>query len=1489
MTHHLASLRLRSIGERSARFTDLTLDLTSPAGVNRVPDDSVVWLRNGGGKSSLLSLFYALLLPHANDFMGRTVKRHLTDYVDTGDTSHTVAVWHPASQTNLLGDPEHVLVTGAVYEWVDQRRPVDAEKARERLNTYYYAFYTVPGVLEESTIPFEDDNGQPLRLGPFLAALKDVAADHPHGLDLVVTNKQYVWVNELTNRGLDPEIFRTQKEMNHVEGGVEDLFKFSSAREFINFLLDLTVAPDAATNVADRLSEIANLLASKPAKIEERDFCSTSAGVLDRLAHAYNEMVAATNDLAEATKHGSDLSASFAATIAAAEVDLDALGERRASAEAGRTQASNDAAVANLQAYLYQVRAAELRLTDAQEAFRVAEQESADVNHLVEAWKLADHLGGRSDLQSELEQVQVEAAAEREELGPQRLEHDRHATRLATRLDALTAEAQNRAARERETATLFRVEADQHLREAKGARAERTAALQVAAAATANLGELATEVRRAVQAGHLPSEGTEPSRHHEHLLKVYADQLSELENVRNRRKARPAQRQTLTKTLTDLVTQQFQLDTERSALAADQDALRGRADKLARSGRVRDLTEATDDAPVDLWGEADTLHGRLTREIMNADEGLIRLEANRIDDKRVSDVHARTGFLPTSLDAERVIDVLTEAGIEAQSGWAHLLTLLPDHALAVGLNDPDMARLGCGVVVPTDRRDEAVRALTALDTLTTSLVGVYTAATASDLTRTSIGADQPNQSPTGPAWTGLNQGMVDQAVADSAVNALSHRDQTYTARQLALREQRETDRNLIEQLKGLLDDCPAGYLDTLASKLDSVDRLLEDVARKLGQAQQGLTVLDEDDAVDSHTENQLTERIAQGQTALSRVASLAEKFNDAADWKREQAEADATARKAEATDADETAKAQEETTVAQCHIDAATEADRDLNGFRHETATITFLDGRTDPDPDDTTITLDGLRGRFRNVERAWATKASQSVLADRENRLQQQLAAVAGIITRAQPATLAHAGELLVSPFGQSRDSRAEALAAAERDKTSTTKAEGRAHAAVETAEIDLTATRARRTDPPQRQLPSEPATANEADALAVEQEQAGTVARAAVTGAEAELSAITTEQTRLESRISTFGFLCEGLPDPDGTTATAFAGDDNAAKTRKRDAIDRLSTAEARWTRVSTVISQAMLDLRTTAANYPNVKTQARDRAVHDSEETLAPNAAALAAQLRLRQDMITGELDAITKDQDIVAQSLANLVKDTLDTLRKAERYSRLPKTLGAWADKYLLKIKFEPPANDNDLRTHVNLVIDERVAAGVKAEGLPLLKEAVHKAVGPRGFTVTVLKPTQDLKTVREDITRLGKWSGGEKLTVCVALYCTIAALRAANNGRRDRSGGVLLLDNPIGRASHGSLVWLQRHVAKANAVQLVFTTGVKDPDAVSQFPNIIRLDNRAGRTHNRRYIIQSEPSTSGNDDAPMTNLVTGTRISHTEQVAISEPSTDSEHS
>jgi hypothetical protein len=105
----------------------------------------------------------------------------------------------------------------------------------------------------------------------------------------------------------------------------------------------------------------------------------------------------------------------------------------------------------------------------------------------------------------------------------------------------------------------------------------------------------------------------------------------------------------------------------------------------------------------------------------------------------------------------------------------------------------------------------------------------------------------------------------------------------------------------------------------------------------------------------------------------------------------------------------------------------------------------------------------------------------------------------------------------------------------------------------------------------------------------------------------------------------------------------------------------------------------------------------------------------------------------------------------------------------------------------------------------------------------------------------------DIAEVAKFSGGEQLTCAILLYCTLAQMRARRSGRRRRSS-VLVLDNPIGRASRTRFLELQRDVARAMGIQLIYTTGINDHEALHALPNRIRLRNdRADRTRGHQVI------------------------------------------
>ena len=63
----LLKLRFVSLGHPQARMNDLLLTFQGPDGR---ATDSTLWLRNGGGKSSILNLLFAILRPHQGEFLG---------------------------------------------------------------------------------------------------------------------------------------------------------------------------------------------------------------------------------------------------------------------------------------------------------------------------------------------------------------------------------------------------------------------------------------------------------------------------------------------------------------------------------------------------------------------------------------------------------------------------------------------------------------------------------------------------------------------------------------------------------------------------------------------------------------------------------------------------------------------------------------------------------------------------------------------------------------------------------------------------------------------------------------------------------------------------------------------------------------------------------------------------------------------------------------------------------------------------------------------------------------------------------------------------------------------------------------------------------------------------------------------------------------------------------------------------------------------------
>jgi len=1462
MTYQLAALRFRSIGERSARFTDLTLNLTAPAGDGMMPQDSVIWLRNGGGKSSILSLLYAQLLPHANDFMGRAVQRSLTDYIDSGDTSHVVAMWRPKSAARtLFGDTEGDLITGVVHEWADLRRPTQAAASRDRLNTCFYVFHVIPGVADLTTLPFTDVSGRPRRLAGFTEALKEQLRPYVQQAALTTTEKQHAWTKALLDRHLDPEIFRTQKQMNHVEGGVEDLFKFPSAADFINFLLDLTTQPDAADSLASRLASVTTLLAAKPGKITERDFCAAAANDLDDIGVRYGQLAATRDGLRQAQDSAACLAAAFTTSVTAAENEQAGLREQESALTQARTTANNDRSQANDLLYLYRREAARLRIREAEVEEHEAILKASSASDLASAWEVALELAGLADLRSSLEQAEREAAVEEAALAPLRDDHAEHAGRLRLRLEELARKADTAAEEADELKAAANEEAGRHGDLAERARHEQQTATREAAEARTHLEALDKRLREGVERGHLPAIATEPDAQLAVVTTARNGLQNDLEDVATRAEGRRRRRGEIREQEAVLTDKHSSADSRRSTTTARRSTLTERLVKLTDTPRLREVVEAADDEAIDLWGESTILERRLSDAVLAADEERVLRRAEQHADRRTIEAQERNQYLPSSLDAEQVQRELSP-GILAQAGWEYLRSVVPAARLLVALNVPGIARLGCGLVVPTASVNDAVDLLNARDVKTTSLVGIYTAESADRLIRSAL-AGLPD--PVAPAWSCLQPGLVDSDEAEAAARLLRERALAYQLKDRELARRRDADDELRREVAQFILDCPAGHLAVLDGEISQLDQELRAIRQEQESYQTELKELDEADTADESARTQISHSLRKADITIVWLKDLITELEDESQWSEQLAQAERHATDAGTRARDHAAGQLEAATTAKgCESASAAERAR-AQGYRAEGTKIpdvTLLPvAAADP-----ALPLDTLRRNQQQALMALASRASQSVIADRVQRLRQEVAN-ADSKTRQRPVSDCDtAATLLSSPTGQEPALRTAALSDARKADREAAISLGEARRTVAQRKAELAAVETR-SSPPRRTVPTQPTTSAQADALASEQEALSQDAFERTTKADTLIAGVGEQVKQIRTRQQLLSTLLDSLPPPVGSVPMPgpFTGTEEEARSAARQARDLVEDAARKVDSAESGLNAAVDQVRRTASRFPGISGPVKDRVTNDPSRVLGPNALDLAAKLRLRATTLADELESIAKDQFILSEGLAHLVSESLDMLGKAERGSHMHTKSGSWAGRRILRITFDRP-DDADLTVYAERVIDKVVQKGLKPEGMPLLKAAVHEAAGPRGFTVKVLKPSDDATTTTEDISRLAKWSGGEKLTVCVALYCTLAALRAAHTGRAGRPGGVLLLDNPIGRASSANLVRLQRDVAASHGIQLVYTTGVKDPSAVIQFPNVIRLDNRQGRTHNRRYIVADEAGDpSGN--------VTGIRVAH----------------
>ncbi|MBT1095872.1 hypothetical protein [Streptomyces sp. Tu102] len=1533
--YELSRVRLYSIGPAGARYADTVLDLRGvgepvpdpaptqaeffeeePVGPPRRPAPAgVLFLENGGGKSVLLKLIFSVMLPGHRNTLGGASSGVLRKFLLADDCGHVALEW----QHTLTGE---CVVVGKVSEWRGRQVSNDPRKFAEA----WYSFRPGPGLsldnlpVAESTAvraPVEGQSGAQGRrrtMKGFRDAITEAGKAYPH-LEVHWEEIHDRWIEHLGDLGLDPELFRYQREMNADEGEAAGLFAVKKDSDFTDLLLRAVTDTRDTDGLADLVGGFGNKLGRRAELIAERDFTAGSVDLLGRIVEAAETRSRARDIHAGAERRTRTLARRLSARGVQERVRAADLAQRVTATAYAVTHAEAARERSALIAAELAYRHASLALAAAEKSAAAQKRELADARTLHSAWQAAEAVLRHRAASDRVARVAAAIQEAERDAAPALAARAKAAVDLVRALHAAAESAEALANEgEERSAALQEV--------GESAYADSTAAATDAQRARSEVGhlrqrlsEVEQETAEAVRAGWLDDSApdADPARAALAASDAEKSAVAAWDTAReaSRRASEHAREAASTESRAELTAARA----ADAATAADRayDAERRLAEGLAAEERLAELLSLTgepgvkrgpvpaprngddgNDGPAAVGAltpeELDRFAGEL-RELLDdavsaAERQLFELRTAAADDARILGALGDGGLLPPGPDVLATVEFLGEQGIPALPGWRYLAQAVDptDHARVLAAR-PELVD---GVIITdpaTHARAREVLGDAAL--LPRSAVAVGTAAAllaptpATDASDGDVFLVPPN-----PA-------MHDEFAADEERQALRARTTERDEEIRGLAARLGKDRELAARLASWRTGCPDGRLVELAQTAGEARAFAEESEAELAEARTVRAEADETAAEAAQVRDERQETAQKARRSADALAGLAFRLRERAGWQvkvRELAD-EAVESEARAQTCLERARAaDEDRRAAQRAADDARRTARALRAERSEIAGAP--DDVPDTDTDAPRTSLPALREAYRAASQVYEKVGVGADLRAEQARAESDESAARAELDRLSNKVRNRAEQLLQSPDGSDGPSRQAASARAEE---LVQLLETRMSSASE--QLGRLRGEAERHAPEEGEAHTElseelqPRDADHAQALlrtATTELASRTEALTQARDAHAELL-----EAHRGAEDAAGGFdeiaamlrdlLREHTSDEEQDEPEAYPGSPeearhSAAEARRslRGCAADLSAAEAAVREASDVLVR-----HANSTRYEQVRTPARQQIRELPASALPEHAQKWADAFAPRLRVLTDELAQLERNRDSIVDRLRGLVESALATLRSAQRLSRLPEGLGEWSGQEFLRIRFEEP-DQATLTERLGEVVDEATRAAVKKnsdlrrDGMSLLLRGVAAALQPKGIAVEILKPDAVLRAERVPVGQMGDvFSGGQLLTAAIALYCTMAALRSNDRGRdKHRHAGTLFLDNPIGRANATYLLELQRAVSDALGVQLLYTTGLFDTTALAEFPLVIRLRNDADLRAGLKYISVEEHLRPGLPQQPQAGEAVHSEITAT---------------
>lgn len=1428
---YITRIHLSDCGWREAYYPGTTIDLTNLR--TGKPTHTVFNMENTGGKTSFLSLVLSCFDTNERRFLKTLIRpnQKFGDYFWDAPAFILIEWDLSGDQASLLEGPR--LVTGQLVVPRGQGQQREYER-------HFFTFRSTPD------LAFEDIPSPGLRgfargrlngRQDVQRWLYEMRSAHPGNFQAF--DNQTHWKRKLAEEKIDTALLTAQVEFNRSEGGIEDFLNFRDESQFVRKFLGMTIPDPEAGEVRKVLADHIDKLSDRPKLIRRRDAMRELEERFAPFVEIGDKVQATRKEITRQLAHAAGLKVTIQERSARAAEDAEKSAEVASNHEASARDAAAKGREAQVLYASAVVETARRKAENANVHLKEHEQKLAEAQWQKRLLAAAVSLREIQNDRARSEGLQQEIDSQNIDLEPRREQLRAIGADLKVTLEQRAVDA-------RERQRTFKELAERRVADAEAAEMARMVADERARAAAHE----ASQIERSIQ--HVDEQRTDlenkevlqtgesaiaAADRHTQAAQSAAERVID---VGNRANAREIATKEDIKRRSELEVERAHLEGEIKPMLEAAQGGEARRRDLAFHQTILRLTAENEVDP-----DADTTVRVLMDARRKAANALRHAERRQEVLQADRESLEAVGLASIDKDARGVADRLRESGIrDAQPYAAWLSSIVDSPAEIRHFAEMDPARF-VGVAVPD--RNSLARAREALRA--------------------------------GPL---LSRPVV-VAVASDAPGE-NHDDRFVATMDRAAAYDREAARDLQREIAKALD----GLADSITKEQDRIEQL-DIVSRELGAWREqfghgqlsglwrGIERKQERIADIDREMSTLSERIAASEqdafslrqevriceaqaNAAAQLAARAHEYHEAWEsrlvtWRTELGEHEQAAK-----DAEEQAKGEGR------RRDSLRRESRELEGkvneaadraaaLEREAAEIAYVasGGRLAPD-------VDVLRRDY-----CQGLEALQSLESNRVDRLRGRKEEIDEALAHRQSRFEKECGELARSEVEAvaARDGLAETARAAERELE-------KVHTAVSDSRIEATSVeREYQSERDRRAKEVRPAKLTDLSDLAPEA-LAETVQQARRTieeqqnrsSQEDEGARRARDEARRCSRIAQDCehqvAMIDGVLDETPLPSRIVLPPEEEIAALVARTVSDLSRARREFERLSGDVYKCYDEIRkfTNADTFKQLEGE-REVAAHLAAND--PLAAAVSARktaglIRDRLKTIDHDLLRLDDDLQTCVGELNRLLGTAVHILRRMAHDVRIPEHVPRFGGQSVFRIGFD--LSRVTLAQRKEMLADYVTGLAeidrIPETGHDIAAELIGRMtsmLGRKALGIQLLKPKGEGDTEHMPIDQVTV-SGGELLTAAMMIYLVLARLRADSVHGRNADGGILIMDNPFGKANKALLLKTQIGLADAMGIQLFYTTGVQDTSALAEFENIVRLRRHQQSTTTRRIHVEA---------------------------------------